>query len=231
MNKYYSPIKEIIDYLCLKYSNCKKILEICPGKVPFPLITDYVTLETLNIPNKICHKVNICEEKLPFKDKEFDFVYCRHVLEDVHNPEFVFNEIKRVSKAGYIETPSPWAELCKNIDLSILAKTYSYRGYVHHRYIIWNNNDKILKFLPKYPIIDLLRFDDFIISKQLHENPLYWNSYFLWDEKDNVTHKTYYHEFDFNLNKNYDKIIINAVDEATNNILWMQNILKESNLI
>ena len=46
-------------------------------------------------------------EKLPFKDKEFDFVIASHVLEHVEDPPFFLNEIQRISsKGGYIEVPT-----------------------------------------------------------------------------------------------------------------------------
>lgn len=45
-------------------------------------------------------------ENLPFKDHEFDFVICNQVLEHVENPERFLKEQMRVSKHGYIETPS-----------------------------------------------------------------------------------------------------------------------------
>ena len=45
-------------------------------------------------------------ENLPFKDKEFDYVICSHVLEHVENPEKFLAEQFRVAKRGYIETPS-----------------------------------------------------------------------------------------------------------------------------
>jgi len=45
-------------------------------------------------------------EKLPFPDKHFDFVYCSHVAEHVENIGLFFQEIQRVGKAGYIETPN-----------------------------------------------------------------------------------------------------------------------------
>ena len=43
--------------------------------------------------------------KLPFGDKEFDYVICSHVLEHVENIEAFCAEIFRVSKAGYFEYP------------------------------------------------------------------------------------------------------------------------------
>jgi len=45
-------------------------------------------------------------ENLPFKDKTFDYVISSHVLEHAENPSVFLNEISRVGKKGYIETPS-----------------------------------------------------------------------------------------------------------------------------
>jgi len=53
-------------------------------------------------------------ESMPFADKEFDFVYCSHVLEHVESPEKACNELMRVSKSGYIETPLRGKDLFLN---------------------------------------------------------------------------------------------------------------------
>lgn len=45
-------------------------------------------------------------EKLPFKDKVFDYVVCSHVIEHVAEPFKFLKELSRVGKRGYIETPS-----------------------------------------------------------------------------------------------------------------------------
>ena len=51
--------------------------------------------------------VQLNQKKLPFKDKEFDFVIASHVLEHVSDPIFFLSEIQRVSsKGGYIEVPT-----------------------------------------------------------------------------------------------------------------------------
>tara|TARA_B100000787_G_scaffold25103_1_gene16748 strand:+ start:247 stop:885 length:639 start_codon:yes stop_codon:yes gene_type:complete len=55
-------------------------------------------------PNKIFTK--LVEKKLPFKDKEFDFVIASHVMEHVDDVEFFISELERVSKQGYIELPT-----------------------------------------------------------------------------------------------------------------------------
>ena len=50
--------------------------------------------------------VQLEEKKLPFKDKEFDFVISSHVLEHVKDFKFFIKELERISSRGYIELPS-----------------------------------------------------------------------------------------------------------------------------
>ena len=50
--------------------------------------------------------IKIKDKKLPFKDKEFDFVIASHVLEHVEDFEFFIKELERISSKGYIELPS-----------------------------------------------------------------------------------------------------------------------------
>jgi SAM-dependent methyltransferase len=47
----------------------------------------------------------------PFKERAFSYSVCKHVLEHVSNPAFFLDEISRISKSGYIETPSEIYEL------------------------------------------------------------------------------------------------------------------------
>ena len=46
------------------------------------------------------------DKKLPFSDKEFDYIICAHVIEHVNDPIFFKNEIERIGKSGYIELPT-----------------------------------------------------------------------------------------------------------------------------
>ena len=50
--------------------------------------------------------IRLTEKKLPFKDKEFDFVVASHVMEHVEDIDFFIEELERVSKKGYIELPT-----------------------------------------------------------------------------------------------------------------------------
>ncbi len=50
--------------------------------------------------------IKINDKKLPFKNKEFDFVIASHVIEHIEDFEFFLNELERVSSKGYIELPT-----------------------------------------------------------------------------------------------------------------------------
>lgn len=63
---------------------------------------DYVVIDRDFIAGDAIH--------LPFKDKAFDFVIARHILEHLYEPEIFLKELQRVAMAGYIETPSSFSE-------------------------------------------------------------------------------------------------------------------------
>ena len=50
--------------------------------------------------------IQLTDEVLPFKDKEFDFVIASHVIEHVKDVNSFIKELVRVSKKGYIELPT-----------------------------------------------------------------------------------------------------------------------------
>ena len=55
-----------------------------------------------------------------------------------------------------------------------------WRGYLHHRYLLWNDND-VLTITPKLPLIEYLDFG--IVEKQLEDflngGSLHWDTYYL----------------------------------------------------
>lgn len=72
--------------------------------------------------------------KFPFKDKEFDYVICSHVLEHVPDIEGFLAEVFRVSKKGYFEYPLITYEYLHNIG-------------AHLQYLKWNG--KKIHYLKK----------------------------------------------------------------------------------
>ncbi len=99
-----------------------RVLDIGSGNDPFPLATQLadVTLEDntygrAGAPLKRLGDKPICtcnlEDMSGFHDKEFDFVYCSHVLEHVHDPAKACAELMRIGKRGFIETPTRGKDL------------------------------------------------------------------------------------------------------------------------
>lgn len=207
LKKYYHPIREILQYNIARCEDLKavKILEIGPGIKPFSEATHFVDWlpyrenTTMIDLNKF--------SALPFTDKEFDFVYCRHVLEDLSNPYYLFTEIMRVGKAGFLETPSPLAETTMNVDINT-----NHVGYIHHKSIIWSETNGIFSVLDKYPIIEKLPP---VFYRPELEDPWCWNSYFEWDEKSTLEYKHYRHDKDYNLHTpSYHNFVIEAVEQG-----------------
>lgn len=67
-------------------------------------------------------------ERLPFRDKAFDFVIASHVLEHSADPRGFLGELQRVASAGYIETPSFWAERVQPMHMHRLEVGMEVRG-------------------------------------------------------------------------------------------------------
>jgi hypothetical protein len=87
---------------------------------------------------------DICDRTpWPYPDKFFDYSFCSHVLEDIRDPLWVCSEIMRVSKAGYIETPSRLFETTFNLEAKGLS------GASHHRWLVDVFEGK-LRFTFKY---------------------------------------------------------------------------------
>ncbi len=194
-NMFWFPNPLVNDKLisfCLK-NNYSNVLEIGPGVSPFKLATTFVGFNE-KMDNYI--NIDIDQNKLPFEDKQFDFTYCRHVLEDIQNPNFALSEIQRVSKSFFIETPSPLVEINRGVDAG--KQAYKYRGYIHHRYIIWFDNfTNTIHMLPKYgfleTVLDIPENLQNKINYILNNFPVYWNTYLLCENSNDINIKMYNH--------------------------------------
>lgn len=146
----------------------------------------------------------------PYPENMFDYVYSRHVLEDLQNPDFAFQEMIRVATSGFIETPSPLIECTSFVDNTDIP----FRGYIHHRYIVWTEMDtNTLCFLPKLPLIEYLYLQ--VANVQgLIQNPLYWNNYYMWNPKNKPNYKIYKHGINFNIITEYPKLLEKAIKQS-----------------
>ena len=94
-------------------------------------------------------------ESLPFKDKEFDYVICCHVVEHVDDPAVFLNELSRVGKAGYLEAPSLIGEflvpkeshqwVLLDIDSKLVLVNKKRLGFTHSH----DFGELFLDYLPK----------------------------------------------------------------------------------
>lgn len=118
-----------------------KVLDIGSGGYPFSLAThladlyEYDTTHRVETLVKDDRPLVICDIcNLPFEDREFDFIYCSHVLEHVSHPEKACEEMMRVGRRGYIETPTRLSDVMFNF-----TKLQN-----HHRWHINLLNDTLI---------------------------------------------------------------------------------------
>lgn len=102
-------------------SQNEKVLDVGSGSYPFPYATHLADLycgETVHRSEKFVsdkRPLTVCDiSNMPFSDKEFDFVYCSHVLEHIPDPAKACKELMRVGKRGYIETPTRLSDVMLN---------------------------------------------------------------------------------------------------------------------
>jgi hypothetical protein len=205
---YWRPPTDVLAYLETCCPTGARVLEIGPGTVPFrraDVYVDFVDVDT--VPAEKLIKCDVARERLPFADKSFDFVVCRHMLEDMFNPFPVCEEMSRVAKAGYVETPSPLAEMCRGVD----GSSPRYRGYHHHRFIVWAVGNE-LTFVSKYPIIEYFTCEEHKLKEALTAGARYWNTYYLWSGAMTVRHLQ--SPLDFSIVDDYPKMLNTAFNQS-----------------
>lgn len=74
-------------------------------------------------------------EKMPFKDKEFDYARVHHVIEHTENPDLACKELIRIAKSGILSFPPPQAEM------TVGRKDHNWYVFIDH---------KRLLFVPKF---------------------------------------------------------------------------------
>jgi len=106
------------------------VLDVGPMCFPFPLATHRMGSDERDDPKdgKPFFLSDI-QERTPFKDKQFDFVYCSHVLEHLDNPVAGALELSRIGKRGYIEVPSGYCTM------------YLFYGLVHPKWFFYTDPD------------------------------------------------------------------------------------------
>lgn len=217
-NHFWGPIERVQSTLTEWYKPYEKIIDIGAGPIPFSLATDVIDIVDIQDTKRRYHSIDIDFQTFPFPDNSFDVAYCRHTIEDLQNPNHALSEIFRISKRGYIETPSPLIECLRGVD----GGFPDYRGYNHHRYIVFSDlKNNVLHCIPKFPIIEHIVLSPDATQRfyTLAENPLYWNNYYLFDESSPPSFVVYRHGYVMNVN-NYAEWIIRAIEKSLEYTDW-----------
>lgn len=140
-NEEYFPYKEACMRYYLPIQPDSLVLDVGGGHDP----VQWADLVIDKYPNDTYHRdgaeAKILKDKtiiadatrLPFKDKSFDFIFCKHVVEHMKDREQVtaiLNELSRIGKFGLITSPS---EICERI-----------LGWDFHVWFVNNKDGKIL---------------------------------------------------------------------------------------
>jgi len=108
-----------------------KVLEIGPGAHPYHRSDVLLELEYKDEKERSAqfgHDAKLVSDKkvifydgkkLPFKDKEFDYVICSHVLEHIEDVPAFLEEIFRVANKGYFEYPLVYYDYLYNYDVHV----------------------------------------------------------------------------------------------------------------
>lgn len=78
--------------------------------------------------------------RLPYPDKFFDYSICGQTVEDLSDPQPLLAELRRVSKAGCIESPSRLAEQT----VGQRDRMTGAQGHPHHHWILDAEGNRLL---------------------------------------------------------------------------------------
>jgi len=153
-----------INRLLAETANAARVLDV--GGAHRPLNTATHTLDALpysdrgpvlfrDVPERFSEanwvQFDMCERPWPYPDKHFDFSFCAGTLEDVRDPIGACHELMRVSRAGYIETPSRLREIFHDRRgywfRRIVGRKFAV-GWGHHRWFCELEGDTVT-FLAK----------------------------------------------------------------------------------
>lgn len=128
-----------------------KVLEIGPGATPHLRSDAFLELDFHSSRDKIKQRGGGLKDAhfgdkpiyyydggvFPFKNNQFDYVICSHVIEHVDNPEKFLGEVFRVGAGrGYLEYP-------------MLTYEYLYDFDVHLHFVKYDFERNVLRYLPK----------------------------------------------------------------------------------
>ena len=180
-NKYsYNLIKWSLRKIKLPIEPDALVLDVGSGNSPHPsadvLLEKYVDT-THRFGPLIADRPTVLADasKMPFKDKAFDYVIAFHVLEHINTPELFLDELQRVGKAGYIETPNAIFERLIPYDVHVLEIMNPQNELIIHKKVSekpdeFINNIKVVQNFPKW-------------NKFFYNNPELFHVRYFWENE------------------------------------------------
>lgn len=112
----------------------------------------------------------------PFKDKEFDYVICSHVLEHVPAGDLplFFAEMQRVASKGYIEFPTIFYELINYQDVHLWLMNYRDQVIYFLDKSLFRSNNIHRVYREMFYGRDKCFFDSFSMYKELYFAGFEW---------------------------------------------------------
>ena len=71
---------------------------------------------------------------MPFKENEYDFVFCSHVLEHLDYPGNAMRKLMRIGLRGYIEIPIRMSDILFNF--TFLENHHKWHGLISNNTVI-----------------------------------------------------------------------------------------------
>jgi len=144
---------------------------------------------------------------LPFKDKSFDFVICKHLLEHLDNPGKGIEELMRVAKRGYIETPSSLMEILYGWQF------HKWLVHIEGNKLVFNRKDKNVV----YGILPQSVKKTSLFDKLVNKNQDVFLIRYFWERK-----------IEYQVNENGNKKEISYLESDLNNI---NNVIKNEPIL
>lgn len=117
-------------------------------------------------------------ERLPFRDKAFDFVIASHVLEHSQQPEHFLEELQRVARAGYIEVPDAFMERLNPYRDHRLEITVRKGGLVIRKKPAWMVDPEVVELYEA-------RAKPLIARRLIPRSPFEFHVRYYWSDKIN----------------------------------------------
>ena len=117
-------------------------------------------------------------ERLPFRDKCFDFVIASHVLEHSNDPEAFLSELQRVAKAGYIEVPDALMERINPYHDHRLEITQRDSNLLIRKKADWQTDPELVELYED-------RVKPVITGETMRKHPFHFHVRYYWQNKIN----------------------------------------------